>query len=104
PVKGVVRTGLTVLSAPMEELQALLSSAGMASATSDGSWIDRFVENYTKKAAASGLRLAVGDLIAGREIDLGEGFLPGSYSEQTMAQPGLTGGIYGRRARDKTRP
>ena len=103
PVKGVVRTGLTVLSAPMEELQALLSSAGMASRTSGGSWIDRFVENYTKKAAASGLRLAIGDLLAGREVDLGEGFLPGSYTEETMAQPGFTGGIYGRRERDKHR-
>lgn len=84
-------------------LQALLSSAGMALATSGGSWIDRFIENYTKKAAASGLRLAIGDLLAGREVDLGEGFLPGSYTAETMAQPGFTGGIYGRRERDKHR-
>lgn len=139
-VKPAVRTGFTALSAPIEELQALLSAAGTAlfdetegaegfdieairsgaslllgiptgqfgeavieETSHPGQLVSDFWTNYTTKAARSGGVLALGDLIQGKSVDLGEGFLPGSYSQQTREQPGFTGGIYGERERAKYR-
>src|SRR5690606_18424920 len=100
--KPVVRTGMTILATPWEELSALLSSAGVAlfdrtkagdhgllsdiggtvsalvSELSDpGALLSDFWDNYTNKAARSTGLLALGDLLAGREVDLGDGWLPG---------------------------
>lgn len=97
-----VRTGFTILAAPMEEMEALLNAAGtavlagsdpgqagtdplavisglmdplslpvrlagdIASAASDPTkLLGDFWDNYTKKAAHSGLAIAVGDLAQG---------------------------------------
>jgi hypothetical protein len=100
--KPAVRTGFTILATPFEEIQALLSSAGTAlfdeteagelGLASDplgnlGALVgevvrpDRlladFWSNYTEKAARSGGLLALGDLLQGKHVDLGQGFLPG---------------------------
>lgn len=98
-VKPVVRTGFTILATPFEEVQAFLSAAGTAildeteslgltdplgflgDIISDVSDVDALVSdfwtNYTEKAARSSGLLAVADLLQGKEVHLGEGFLPG---------------------------
>lgn len=113
--KPIVRTGFTVLATPLEEVQALLSAAGTAffdetkagqagllsdipgnvaalvgEVSDPGSLVEDFWENYTEKAARSSGLLALGDLLEGKHVDLGEGFLPG-------------GEIYEQRQRDKHR-
>lgn len=100
--KPVVRRGFTVLATPMEELQALLSSAGAAlfDETEAGELgllsnlgenigavvgelarpdelVSDFWTNYTQKAARSSGLLAIGDLLKGETPQLGEGYLPG---------------------------
>lgn len=111
--KPIVRTGFTILSTPMEELQALLSSGGTAlfDETKTGEMgmlshlgenigaiagefshpaqlVSDFWTNYTEKAARSGGLLALGDLLSGKEVDLGQGFLPGGeiYEEREKAK------------------
>lgn len=51
-----------------------------------------FWTNYTQKAARSGGLLALGDLLEGRAVDLGQGFLPGGqiYEERERAKMNLT--------------
>src|SRR5690606_12822913 len=39
--------------------------------------LGEFWTNYTQKAARSGGLLALGDLLSGKHVDLGQGFLPG---------------------------
>lgn len=92
--KPIVRTGFTALSMPFEELQALLSAAGtalfdetepgmlapleaLAELGDPGQLISDFWTNYTEKAARSSGVLALSDLLAGKHVDLGQGFLPG---------------------------
>lgn len=100
--KPVVRTGFTILATPWEELSALLSSAGVAlfdrtqagehgllsdiggtvsalieEVSDPGKLISDFWDNYTNKAARSTGLLALGDLLSGKPVDLGEGWLPG---------------------------
>lgn len=104
PVKGTVRTGLSVLSAPWEELQALISSAGevvldegdefekgggftLGTLFGDlgnlGTDLGEFWDNYTNKAARSGFGLAIGRATRGESLGLGEGWLPaGEVFEQ----------------------
>ncbi len=111
--KPVVRAGFTILATPFEEVQALLSSAGTAildeteatgltdplgflgdiiSDVSDvGALVTDFWTNYTEKAARSGGLLALGDLLQGESVDLGEGFLPGGeiFAERELAKQRL---------------
>jgi hypothetical protein len=114
--KPAVRTGFTILATPFEEVQALLSSAGTAlfdeteagelGLASDplgnlgalaGELVrpDRlladFWSNYTEKAARSGGLLALGDLLQGKHVDLGQGFLPGGeiWEEREKAKQRL---------------
>lgn len=85
-VKGVTRGVFTALSAPFEELQALISSIGEAAFDDDpGFWGD-MVSNYTEAAAPSNLRLAVGSLVSGRPVNLGSGFLPQQETRRQLEQ------------------
>lgn len=125
--KPIVRTGFAILATPMEELEALLTSAGVALldeteapegfdpagtvaglATPAGmarigaqvaaefsdpaKLVSDFWRNYTSKAARSTGLLALGDLLAGKPADLGEGFLVGGriFEERERAKRRLT--------------
>ena len=99
------RVGCLMLAWPLQEVQALLSSAGVAvfdetdpaegepgfgefefilrnlgAIISDVSDVPQLVSdfwtNYTEKAARSGGLLALSDLLDGRCVDIGSGFLP----------------------------
>src|SRR5690606_11335130 len=54
--------------------------------------LGEFWTNYTQKAARSGGLLALGDLLSGKHVDLGQGFLPGGqiYEERERAKRNLT--------------
>lgn len=115
--KPFIRTGFTILATPMEELDALISSAGTAlfdkSETGEAGLLSNpldaagavaseflrpdqlirdFWENYTKKAARSTGVLALADLVQGKHIDLGEGYLPAGeiWEERQRAKHRLT--------------
>ncbi|KKL59423.1 hypothetical protein LCGC14_2215500, partial [marine sediment metagenome] len=112
-VAPVTRTGFTILMSPIEEVQALLSSAGtalfdeteagqigllsdpfgnLASILGDvvdvPNLISDFWSNYTEKAARSHGLIALSNLIEGKGTGLGEGFLPGGavFEEREAAK------------------
>jgi hypothetical protein len=126
PTKRYVRAGFLILATPLQEVQALLSSAGVAvfdetdpagpeqifkgapvlgeiefilrnlgTLVSDvadvGQLVSDFWTNYTEKAARSGGLLALGDLLAGKRVDIGEGFLPAGaiFEERERAKQRL---------------
>lgn len=66
PLKGLVRWGMLLLSAPIEELETLVVRGGVAAAT--GQPLDEI--------GGSGLRYAVNELVHGRPVNLGQGWLP----------------------------
>ncbi len=117
-VKGLIapvtRTGFTILMSPIEEFQALVSSAAtaifdetdpgesgllfndplgnLASIIGDVADVPNLVSdfwtNYTEKAARSHGLIALSNIIDGKGSGLGEGFLPGGavFEEREAAK------------------
>lgn len=69
-LKPVTRAAFTVLSAPLEEVQGL-ARAGIYGVRT-GQWGEAM-----NHAGGSTLRLALGDLMEGKDVDLGSGFFQG---------------------------
>lgn len=70
-VKDTARVAFTAAAAPLEEVQGL--ARGTIKTVADGG---SFADNVSK-AGGSSLRLAIGDLIDGKRVDLGDGFFAG---------------------------
>ena len=88
--KPVVRTGLTALGAPLEEIQGIARGAiaqvheqGFAAALNPFS---SQTMDYWDKAGPSTARLALGRLAAGKDVKLGAGFLPGHKTGELGAE------------------
>ena len=69
-IKPVTRAGFTVLSAPLEEIQGL-ARAGIYG-VSTGDWGEAMTH-----AGGSTFRLAMGDMLEGKRVELGTGFFQG---------------------------
>lgn len=73
PIRGAVRTGFALLSAPFEETTAAISSLGQALADGDNDpVISEAWHNFTNQASPSALRLMAGEAI--RKGSIGEAF------------------------------
>lgn len=83
-VKGVSRVAFTALGTPLEELQGVIRGAGWGGVYTRTNDIDEGVGDYFSNVGygirnagrATGTK-ALEDLIAGRKVDLGSGYLPG---------------------------
>jgi hypothetical protein len=98
-VRGAVRTGFVALETPLQEIQTYLRANIKASveqfkdikdAGDVGRWAlnpligPKHVVEYGIIAGSSSGRETVDDIISGRKVDLGSGFLPGGQVEEDV--------------------
>jgi hypothetical protein len=86
--KGVVRTGLTALAAPFEEVSQGITAVGEAALDDDGFSLGEVQQNLDAQGGSQAYR-ALSDLNAGREVDLGSGFMPGGEINRRWQQDKL---------------
>lgn len=108
-VKGAVRTGFVVLESPLQELQTFIRAGGwagvrvqeqagadtflerlgnLANPTKWDDWGREFADAYGD-AGTSSLRESLSNLAAGKDVDVGTGFLPGGNTDPTQGPLGI---------------
>lgn len=98
-VRTATRTAMIALETPLQEVQTYLRAeiaatshqfANMHSATDFGRYLlnpllgPTNVASYEVGAGSSSGRESIGDLIAGKKVDVGSGFLPSGQVEETV--------------------